>query len=138
MHFMEHIQGNLYRVEGVDRNYREHPIEVAGSTLESILGLGMMYEDFGYEELSDMPEMVTMLEAGLMSQNMSRRSSGQYGAQFYNMRMNYHEAIREEEIAVTQAQTQELMGENSRVRQRASSSNEESVRDVRQKPGQQY
>eukprot|EP00972_Heterocapsa_arctica_P098733 14570176-Heterocapsa_arctica.AAC.1 len=77
---MEQIQGNLYIIEGVDRNYREHPIEVSGSTLESILGLGMMYEDFGYEELSDMPEMVTMLEVGLMSQNMSRRSAGQYGA----------------------------------------------------------
>eukprot|EP00972_Heterocapsa_arctica_P010177 1493888-Heterocapsa_arctica.AAC.1 len=35
----------------------------------------MMYEDYGYEELSDMPEIMTMLEAGLMSQNMGRRST---------------------------------------------------------------
>eukprot|EP00972_Heterocapsa_arctica_P082180 12113898-Heterocapsa_arctica.AAC.1 len=45
--------------------------------------------------------------------------------------MNYHETIREEEIAVTMAQTRNL------TRQRASSSNEDSVRDVRQKPEQQ-
>eukprot|EP00972_Heterocapsa_arctica_P095579 14094997-Heterocapsa_arctica.AAC.1 len=47
----------------------------------------MMFEDFGYEELSDMPEMGTMLDAGLMSQNMARRSARQYGTQFYNTRM---------------------------------------------------
>eukprot|EP00972_Heterocapsa_arctica_P071813 10607122-Heterocapsa_arctica.AAC.1 len=47
----------------------------------------MMYEDFGYEELSDMPEMVTMLETGLMSQTMGRRSARQYVTNFYNTRM---------------------------------------------------
>eukprot|EP00972_Heterocapsa_arctica_P056434 8326054-Heterocapsa_arctica.AAC.1 len=87
MNFMEAIEGGLYRKEGEDNNYREHSIEVAGSTLESILGLGMMYEDFGYEELSDMPEIVTMLETGLMNHNMERRSARQYGTNFYHMRM---------------------------------------------------
>eukprot|EP00972_Heterocapsa_arctica_P111272 16382877-Heterocapsa_arctica.AAC.1 len=72
---MEPVKGNVYRIEGVDKNFRQHPIEVAGSTLESILGLGMMYEDYGYEELTDMPEIVTMLGSALMSQNMGRRSA---------------------------------------------------------------
>eukprot|EP00972_Heterocapsa_arctica_P096788 14279383-Heterocapsa_arctica.AAC.1 len=53
--------------------------------------------------------------------------------------MNYHETIREEEIAVTMAQTRNLTRENIRMRQRASSSsNEDFVREVRQKPDQQY
>eukprot|EP00972_Heterocapsa_arctica_P014023 2066497-Heterocapsa_arctica.AAC.1 len=39
MNFMEPVKRNIYRIEGVDRNFKEHPIEVAGSTLESILGL---------------------------------------------------------------------------------------------------
>eukprot|EP00972_Heterocapsa_arctica_P028527 4196219-Heterocapsa_arctica.AAC.1 len=49
--------------------------------------------------------------------------------------MKYHETIIEEEIAVTMAQNRNFTEENIRVRQRASiSSNEDLVRDVRQKP----
>jgi hypothetical protein len=38
------------------------------------LGLGMMYQDFHYEELSDMPAIVSFMEDGLMKQNLGRRS----------------------------------------------------------------
>eukprot|EP00972_Heterocapsa_arctica_P095101 14025911-Heterocapsa_arctica.AAC.1 len=73
MHVMEPVEGSTYNIEGVEGTFREHPIEVAGSILESILGLGMVYEVHGYEELTEMPEIVTMLEVGLMCQNMSSR-----------------------------------------------------------------
>ena len=42
--------------------------------MESILRLGMMYQDHGYEELSDMEEIVKFMEEGLMRTNWERRS----------------------------------------------------------------
>eukprot|EP00972_Heterocapsa_arctica_P059854 8828260-Heterocapsa_arctica.AAC.1 len=57
MRFMEPMVGGLYTREGIDGHFREHPIQIAGSIVESIFGRGMMYQDYGYEELSDMPEI---------------------------------------------------------------------------------
>ena len=58
MEFMEKVQGTTYTKESQEGIFREHSIEVAGSTVESILGLGMIYEDFKYEELEDLPEII--------------------------------------------------------------------------------
>eukprot|EP00972_Heterocapsa_arctica_P005833 861278-Heterocapsa_arctica.AAC.1 len=55
-------------MEGAPGTFREHPIEVAGAILESILGLGAIYEEHEFEELEDLPEMVAMLEADLKRQ----------------------------------------------------------------------
>eukprot|EP00972_Heterocapsa_arctica_P102825 15155244-Heterocapsa_arctica.AAC.1 len=57
MLFMEPIVGGLYNTENREGTFREHPIEIAGSIVESIFGLGMLYQDYLYEELSDLPEM---------------------------------------------------------------------------------
>eukprot|EP00972_Heterocapsa_arctica_P054962 8104598-Heterocapsa_arctica.AAC.1 len=57
MHFMAPIVGGLCTMENAVGEYREHAIDTAGSIVESIFGLGMMYRDFGYEELSDMTEI---------------------------------------------------------------------------------
>eukprot|EP00972_Heterocapsa_arctica_P015238 2244676-Heterocapsa_arctica.AAC.1 len=62
-------------MEGVAGTFREHPVDVAGTILESILGLGTIYEHHGFEELTELPEMVTMLESDLMSQRTTFRSS---------------------------------------------------------------
>ncbi len=85
MHFMEPIVGGLYTREGMEGNFREHPIEIAGSIVESIFGLGMMYQDYRYEELSDMPAIVNFIEAGLMRQNLGRRSERLRMADYYQM-----------------------------------------------------
>eukprot|EP00972_Heterocapsa_arctica_P016841 2486287-Heterocapsa_arctica.AAC.1 len=61
-------------MEGVAGTFREHPVEVAGTILESILGLGAIYKQHGFEELTELPEMLTMLESDLMSQNTNFRS----------------------------------------------------------------
>eukprot|EP00972_Heterocapsa_arctica_P006628 969970-Heterocapsa_arctica.AAC.1 len=74
MKFMEPVEENIYTMEGTEGTFREHPVEVAGTILENILGLGALFEHYGYEELTEMPEIVTMLEAGRMSQNTSHRS----------------------------------------------------------------
>eukprot|EP00972_Heterocapsa_arctica_P078431 11565218-Heterocapsa_arctica.AAC.1 len=39
MHFMEPIVGGLYNRENQEGTFREHPIEIAGSIVESIFGL---------------------------------------------------------------------------------------------------
>eukprot|EP00972_Heterocapsa_arctica_P092058 13578181-Heterocapsa_arctica.AAC.1 len=72
---MEPVEGNAYSIEGVEGTFREHSIEVAGATLEHILGLGAAYEDYGYEELTEMPEIVAYSESGLMCPNMNHRSA---------------------------------------------------------------
>eukprot|EP00972_Heterocapsa_arctica_P036328 5346293-Heterocapsa_arctica.AAC.1 len=56
-------------MEGVAGTFREHPVEVACTILESILGLGTIYEQHGFGELKELPEMVAMLESDLMSQS---------------------------------------------------------------------
>ena len=45
----------------------------------------MMYQDYLYEELSDMPEIVNFMEAGLMGQNLGRRSERLRMADYYQM-----------------------------------------------------
>eukprot|EP00972_Heterocapsa_arctica_P048937 7209912-Heterocapsa_arctica.AAC.1 len=42
--FMDRVQANTYTMEGVAGTFREHPGEVASTILESILGLGTIYE----------------------------------------------------------------------------------------------
>eukprot|EP00972_Heterocapsa_arctica_P000599 88240-Heterocapsa_arctica.AAC.1 len=59
---MAPIVGGLYTRENAVGEYREHYIDIAGSIVESIFGLGMMYQDHGYEELSDMTEIVNFME----------------------------------------------------------------------------
>eukprot|EP00972_Heterocapsa_arctica_P114297 16441725-Heterocapsa_arctica.AAC.1 len=55
MNFMAPIVGGTYTRERTAGIFREHPNEIAGSIVESIFGLGMMYLDYHYEELSDVP-----------------------------------------------------------------------------------
>eukprot|EP00972_Heterocapsa_arctica_P111850 16428457-Heterocapsa_arctica.AAC.2 len=74
INFMGTVEENVYTIEGVEGTFREHPVEVAGTILEGILGLGAIYEHHGYEELTELPDIVTMLESGLMKQNMNHRS----------------------------------------------------------------
>eukprot|EP00972_Heterocapsa_arctica_P008643 1265759-Heterocapsa_arctica.AAC.1 len=65
---MEYIEGkedNIYTVEGWPGTFREHPIEIHGTILESILGLGAIYEQHGFSELEDLPEIVVGIEEGL-------------------------------------------------------------------------
>eukprot|EP00972_Heterocapsa_arctica_P040260 5932796-Heterocapsa_arctica.AAC.1 len=71
---MERVEANIYTMEGAPGTFREHPVEVAGTILESILGPGAIYEEHGFEELEDLPEMVAMLEADLMRQRTTFRS----------------------------------------------------------------
>jgi hypothetical protein len=87
MEFMEKVKGTTYTREDQAGIFREHSIEVAGSTVESILGLGMVYEDFKYEELEDMPEIVKFMEEGLMARNMERRSARRYLSDYYQTGM---------------------------------------------------
>ncbi len=44
-----------------------------------------MYQDWRYEELSDMPVIVNFMEAGLMRQNLQRRSEILRMADYYQM-----------------------------------------------------
>eukprot|EP00972_Heterocapsa_arctica_P050249 7390514-Heterocapsa_arctica.AAC.1 len=61
-------------MEGVEGTFREHPVEVAGTILDNILGLGIMYEHYGFEELTELPEMVALIEEQLKSQTTHFRS----------------------------------------------------------------
>jgi len=83
MNFMGPIVGRTYTRESTAGTFREHPIEIAGSIVESILGLGMMYMDHHYEELSDMPEIVDFIESGLSKLNLGRRSEKLYSEEYY-------------------------------------------------------
>eukprot|EP00972_Heterocapsa_arctica_P055346 8164957-Heterocapsa_arctica.AAC.1 len=40
MEYMEGNKDNIFMIEGFTGKFREHPVEVAGTILESILGLG--------------------------------------------------------------------------------------------------
>eukprot|EP00972_Heterocapsa_arctica_P049729 7316904-Heterocapsa_arctica.AAC.1 len=65
---MEHMDGkedNIFTIDGFACTFKEHPIEVARTMLESILGLGAIFEDYGFTELEDLPEMVVEIEEGL-------------------------------------------------------------------------
>eukprot|EP00972_Heterocapsa_arctica_P092760 13680393-Heterocapsa_arctica.AAC.1 len=61
-------------MEGAPGTFREQPVEVAGTILESILGLGAISEEHGYEELDDLPEMVVELEEDMKRQRTGVRS----------------------------------------------------------------
>eukprot|EP00972_Heterocapsa_arctica_P046320 6833740-Heterocapsa_arctica.AAC.1 len=61
-------------MEGVAGTFREHPVELAGTILESILGLGTIYEQHGFEELTELPEMVAFLDWEMKSQTTHFRS----------------------------------------------------------------
>eukprot|EP00972_Heterocapsa_arctica_P040622 5987382-Heterocapsa_arctica.AAC.1 len=61
-------------MEGAPGTFREHPVEVAGTMLESILGLGAIFEEHEFQELEDLPEMVVELEEGLKRQGTNFRS----------------------------------------------------------------
>ena len=78
MGFMGKLEGTTYTREGQAGTFREHPIEVAGTIVESILGLGLVYEERQYEELEDIPAIVEFMEAGLMTQDVKRRSEMRY------------------------------------------------------------
>eukprot|EP00972_Heterocapsa_arctica_P050276 7392913-Heterocapsa_arctica.AAC.1 len=45
MKYMEGTEGNDYTIEDRPGTYRKHPIEVQGTILEIILGLGAIYEE---------------------------------------------------------------------------------------------
>eukprot|EP00972_Heterocapsa_arctica_P027611 4059687-Heterocapsa_arctica.AAC.1 len=62
MRYMEGKEDNLYTVEGWPGTFREQPIEVHGTILESILGLGAIFEEYGFPELKYLPEMVVEIE----------------------------------------------------------------------------
>eukprot|EP00972_Heterocapsa_arctica_P072598 10718699-Heterocapsa_arctica.AAC.1 len=59
---MEGSESNDYTVEGWPGTFREHSIEVRGTTLESIVGLGAIFEEHGFTKLEDMPELVVEIE----------------------------------------------------------------------------
>jgi hypothetical protein len=63
--FMDEVGTNFYSMENIKGRFREHRIEVAGTTLESILGLGAIYEQTACENLQDMPDIVALLEKKL-------------------------------------------------------------------------
>jgi hypothetical protein len=63
--FMDEVGTNYYSMENIKGRFREHRIEVAGTTLESILGLGAIYEQTACENLQDMPDIVALLEKKL-------------------------------------------------------------------------
>eukprot|EP00972_Heterocapsa_arctica_P036913 5434569-Heterocapsa_arctica.AAC.1 len=54
---MEGAESNEYTVEDWPGIFREHSIEVHPTILESILGLGAIFEEHGFTELEDMPEL---------------------------------------------------------------------------------
>eukprot|EP00972_Heterocapsa_arctica_P020088 2965615-Heterocapsa_arctica.AAC.1 len=68
MEYMDRVEANIYTMEGAPGTFREHPVEVAGTILESILGLGAIFEEHKFKELEDLPEMVVELEEGLKRQ----------------------------------------------------------------------
>eukprot|EP00972_Heterocapsa_arctica_P081070 11945896-Heterocapsa_arctica.AAC.1 len=63
-------------MEGFTGTFREHPIEVTGTILEHILGLGAIFGGHGFAELEELPEMVVEKEEGLKRQRTNFRSLG--------------------------------------------------------------
>eukprot|EP00972_Heterocapsa_arctica_P001337 195855-Heterocapsa_arctica.AAC.1 len=61
-------------MEGFTGTFREHPAELAGTILESILGLGAIFEEHGFAELEDLPEIIVEIEEGLKRQRTNFRS----------------------------------------------------------------
>eukprot|EP00972_Heterocapsa_arctica_P028360 4170282-Heterocapsa_arctica.AAC.1 len=62
MEYMDGKEDNIFTIEGFTGTFREHPIEVSGTILESISGLGAIFEQYGFTELEDLPEMVVYIE----------------------------------------------------------------------------
>jgi hypothetical protein len=83
MEFMKKIEGTTYTREGQPGTLMEHAVEITGAIVESILGLGMVYEDFKYEELEDMPAIVACIEEGLMAMHLERRSARRYMSDYH-------------------------------------------------------
>eukprot|EP00972_Heterocapsa_arctica_P095839 14139923-Heterocapsa_arctica.AAC.1 len=74
MEYMDGEEDNIFTIEGFTGTFREHPTEVAGTILESILGLGAIFEEHGFTELEDLPELVVEIEEGLKLQRTNFRS----------------------------------------------------------------
>eukprot|EP00972_Heterocapsa_arctica_P078815 11622984-Heterocapsa_arctica.AAC.1 len=74
MNYMEGKDANFYTIEGWPGTFREHPKEVPGTILESILGLGAIYEEHGFTELEDLPELVVEIEEGLKTCRINFRA----------------------------------------------------------------
>eukprot|EP00972_Heterocapsa_arctica_P082847 12208643-Heterocapsa_arctica.AAC.1 len=62
MEYMDGEEANIFNIEGTTGTFREHPVEVAGTILESILGLGAIFEEHGHAELEELPEIIVELE----------------------------------------------------------------------------
>eukprot|EP00972_Heterocapsa_arctica_P102465 15099366-Heterocapsa_arctica.AAC.1 len=73
MEFMDGKEDNIFTIEGFTGTFREHPAEMSGTILESI-GLGAIYEQCGFTELEDLPEMVVEIEEGLKRHRAHFRS----------------------------------------------------------------
>eukprot|EP00972_Heterocapsa_arctica_P094771 13976007-Heterocapsa_arctica.AAC.1 len=54
---MEGAEGNEYTIEDRPGTFREHSKEVQGTILESILGLSAIFDEHGFTELEDVPEL---------------------------------------------------------------------------------
>ena len=78
--FVDTVEANYYTWPNTRGRFKEHRIEVAGTTLEAILGLGAIYEHKGYAEFVDMPEIVAMIEMEMKSRPMRahRREARDY------------------------------------------------------------
>eukprot|EP00972_Heterocapsa_arctica_P006911 1011180-Heterocapsa_arctica.AAC.1 len=74
MKYREGIEGNDYTIEDRPGTFRGHSIEVEGAILESILGLGAIFEEHGFTELEDMPELVVDIEEGLKTHKRNIRA----------------------------------------------------------------
>eukprot|EP00972_Heterocapsa_arctica_P109622 16137510-Heterocapsa_arctica.AAC.1 len=74
MEYMDGKEDNIFTIDGFTGTFREHPIEVSGAILESILGLGAIYEQYGFTELEDLPEMVVEIGEGLKRYKANFRS----------------------------------------------------------------
>eukprot|EP00972_Heterocapsa_arctica_P014689 2163351-Heterocapsa_arctica.AAC.1 len=74
MEYMEGNEDNTCTIEGFTGTFREHPGEVAGTILESMLGLGAIYEQYGFTELEDLPETIVVIEEGLKRHRTNFRS----------------------------------------------------------------
>eukprot|EP00972_Heterocapsa_arctica_P111895 16428726-Heterocapsa_arctica.AAC.1 len=57
MQYTEGSESNEYTIEGRPGIIREHSIEVRATVLESIMGLGALYEEHVFTELEDMLEL---------------------------------------------------------------------------------
>eukprot|EP00972_Heterocapsa_arctica_P098517 14539469-Heterocapsa_arctica.AAC.1 len=72
--YMEGNEDNIFTIEGFTGTSRKHPVEVAGTILESMLGLGAIYEQYGFTKLEDLPEVVMEIEEGLKRHRTNFRS----------------------------------------------------------------